>query len=1355
MSSVAALSSYIPALVMRRFAANPQLLTAPVAEPVTGAILFADISGFTALTERMAARGPDGTETLITLLNKYLGNMIDLILDSGGDIVKFVGDALIAVWATHPSLPLIEALDTATMQAVQCSLEIQRTLHPNPENLTIRMSIATGLATAVYVGGVYGRWEFVLTGAPLVQMAHVAKLAQPGEVVVSAEAWNFIEDRCEGDMLPDGEVRIVRVIEPVVPLVRKQIVPPDAAIPALRGCVPAAILRHIESGDARWMAELRTITVLFINLIDFDHTSQTALAEAQRLASAIQTDLYRYEGSINKLLVDEKGVIMMAVLGLPPLAHEDDPLRGLRAGMAIQATLDQMGVNSAIGVTTGRAFCGTVGSDRRREYTIIGDVVNLAARLMQTAQSMTSSTLLCDQATVNATSDYVAFDQLPPVYVKGKSQPIAVYQPHAEQISTDQPTRMVGRVAELERIQIQIERLVQRQTSDILIIEGDMGIGKTLLLETMIERVPANTVQIVRSSGEAILHNLAYGAWRPILATLLGLDGIADVAKREAILRGLVSDDFSDLLPLLNPILQLEFPPTQLSKQIEGKARLESLNELIVDLIYSKRVAGDAPPTMIVIDDAHWMDSASWSLTLLMGQRLHQLLLVLASRSYGDDEPSDFSLLKRLPYVQTLKLEPLDATDLRLLVQVRLDVVAVDRELVSLLLLRAEGHPFFSTELLYALRDAGMIKLDDGVGRLVQATSEHGFNFPTTIQGVIISRIDRLTPQEQLTLKTASVIGRVFQVETLRDLVSLEHPNHDLATNLAALTQLDLTMPDPANNKGAYLFKHNLTQEVAYNLMLFSQRRQLHEAVATWYEQHHAANLNPYYGILAYHWRKAEAPAQTLKYLDQAGQQALHTGAYQEALHFFGDAISMVLRTPHAGTSLVSLATWARWQWSMGEAAYQLGDLLFSRSCMREALIALGFYPPKTKLQLLTTIGREVFRQIAYRLHLKTPALAHDQARQVMIVRAYGRLLEASYTYQEPLLPMMVDAQRMTNSIELLAPTAPERSSYSYIGAGYAVLGMYSLAHFYLKQAYRYCERSGEPTNMSLVLQHSAIVGLSLGNWNVVQNHVRRAIEIDELNNNRRSYNDNVALQVLTLYYTGNYRDSMQRAAALSAMTAHNNDPWIITRALSYQVLNLLRLGMVDEASQHLAQVAHLITPKIERVVVMLSYGLRAVLHAYRREMDTAIGLARDLVNQLRAMTFHSSVILDIYTIAPQVFCLAMAQEHGFEAVLEQRAMQAIAILRQASRIMPVLKPHTALYSAWLAWLQADHDHATALCENAIRLAKQYSLPYEEALAHGLYAHYAHDEKTRTAHRHAAKQMFDKIGAQNPLPWKK
>ena len=234
----------------------------------------------------------------------------------------------------------------------------------------------------------------------------------------------------------------VRSPTSAAPLVRAG--PVEAAGPALRGYVPAAVTARLAAGQSAWISELRSVTVLFLRLPGLDDISSETLEQAQQLVGAVQEALYEYEGSVNKVGVDDKGATLVAAFGLPPVAHEDDAVRAVQAALEVQARLQRRGLRPALGLATGRVFCGSVGSSQRREYTMIGGVVNLAARLMQAA----NDELVCDAATRQATQAKFAFEALAPRRLKGWAEPVGVFRPRGQRLTRPPGGSLVGRARE-------------------------------------------------------------------------------------------------------------------------------------------------------------------------------------------------------------------------------------------------------------------------------------------------------------------------------------------------------------------------------------------------------------------------------------------------------------------------------------------------------------------------------------------------------------------------------------------------------------------------------------------------------------------------------------------------------------------------------------------------------------------------------------------------------------------------------------------------------------------------------------------------------------------------------------------
>jgi class 3 adenylate cyclase len=484
-------------------------------ERFPSAVLFADICGFTPLAERLAQRGPAGAEDLSGLLNAYFGQLTALIAAHAGEVITFAGDGLLAAWPAAG-----EDLSAPTCRAGQCALAVQAALHGyevgSGLRLSLRIGVAAGEVMALHIGGAGGHWQLLLSGAPVIQASRAEQRASQGHVVLSPEAWELAPNNCQGQVLPGGYLRLTAADACVIPPAPSR--PPEELGEVALAYVPEVVRTRLAAGQGEWLAELRRVTPFFLNLLDINPGAADLLEPLQLAMAAVQPILQRYEGSLKEVIVDDKGLTLVAVFGLPPLAHEDDPARAARAALVTQRALGELGLRCAIGLATGRAFCGAVGSDLHREYGTIGEVMNLAARLMQAAPGR----ILCDEATYRAARSHLAFHDLPAISVKGKAEPVTVYQPVEPTRRTASPPAMLGRVEE-RAVLIERLRALKDGTSGLVVVDGEPGIGKSRLLADLLERAHARQVMSLAGAGDAIEKSTPYHAWRPIFAPGRGL----------------------------------------------------------------------------------------------------------------------------------------------------------------------------------------------------------------------------------------------------------------------------------------------------------------------------------------------------------------------------------------------------------------------------------------------------------------------------------------------------------------------------------------------------------------------------------------------------------------------------------------------------------------------------------------------------------------------------------------------------------------------------------------------------------------------------------------------------------------
>jgi predicted ATPase/class 3 adenylate cyclase len=852
------LLSFVPGVVRRRLLAGD----APSAdvERVQAVVLAADISGFTQLVGSLRET-PAGIDELSGILNDGFSRLIDAIDEAGGDTLGFAGDSLLAYWPDGPD---------AIAAAAWAGLEAQRRLQSADQRIHVRIGLATGELALWTVGGVEDRWLVVPSGEASAAAASVQAGAELGQVVVTegvaAAAGPAIRTTVE-----NGIHRLVDVDRPVDQPPGTPAGQVDAAAAAaitadrLRPYLPATIVARLEAGHSHFLSELRTITAVFVRVVGLGEGS--ALADIQDVVTAIQTSVFRYQGSLTAG-ADEKGITFVAAFGMPPEAHEDDADRALSAAGALHVALSALDRSHGIGVATGRAFCGPKGNDVRREYTALSDAVNVAARLAAAASQAGRPAILCEPATVQAARGHWSFDTALSLRIKGKTELLTAFGlQHRIARAGLSAGAMVGRETELKRILELVRSTPAGAAGPTVAIVADPGMGKTSLLGAVADAFRDGGEPVAVGYADSLERSIPFRAWSTVYATLLEVDPDDRDRARETL-----RDRVGPLAPLLSPVLGLEMEETPQTAALGGEQRLAATRTLLLDLLAA--AIDRAGRLNVLFEDAHWFDSASWGL-LAEAVGRPGLAVVLTTRpETGGPGRGPIAALDGAEITE-IRLQPLTSHEVGRLVRAQLDADDVDGAVEALLVDTCKGNPFFTVEVLKGLVQRGALVVSDG--RAVLAAGR-ALEVPDSIQAAITARIDALSADQQLTLKVASVVGSSFETAFLGRVHPTGRSVEAIAGDVDALHERDLVLPTEI---GAYAFNHALTREVAYGLMMGEQRRDLHRAVAERYEEEDRDALYP---ILAHHWLRAENAEKAVSYLTRAAVSSLAHGMPREAV---------------------------------------------------------------------------------------------------------------------------------------------------------------------------------------------------------------------------------------------------------------------------------------------------------------------------------------------------------------------------------------------------------------------------------------------------------------------------------------
>jgi class 3 adenylate cyclase/predicted ATPase len=649
--------------------------------------------------------------------------------------------------------------------------------------------------------------------------------------------------------------------------------------------------------------ERKIVTALFADLKgstqlmeDLDPEEAHAIVEPalRIMAEAVR----RYEGYVARSTGDG----IFALFGAPA-AYEDHPQRALYAALQIQHELRADGQRRAarglrslearVGVHTGEVVAYTVETSGKVEYRLVGHTANLAARLESLAPA---GSIAVSEYTRNLCEGYFELRGLGPMTVKGLSAPISVYEviglgalrSHFQLAARRGLTKFVGRARELEQMRCALELAMSGQ-GQIVAVMAEAGTGKSRLFHEFKATIPT-TCKVLEAY--SVSHGKA-SAWLPVLELLRGYFGIADAddasSRREKIRAALTALDpaLDDTLPYLFGLLgivQGPDPLAQMDPQIKRPRTLEAIKRIV----FSESLK---QPVVVIFEDLHWIDAQTQALLDLLADSVarSRVLLLFNYRPEYRHEWTNKS------YYSQLRLDPLGGADGAAMLAALLGEAVELNPLKRLITERTGGNPFFIEEIVHALFDEGAL-VRNGAVKVTRSLSQ--LRLPPTVQGVLAARIDRQPVENKQLLQTLAVIGRESSLGLLRQIAS--HADTQLEQMLADLQAGEFIYEQTPGTDVEYLFKHALTQEVAYNSLLIERRKQIHERAGQALESIFANQLDDHLSQLAHHYSHSDNTDKAIEYLGRAGQQAVQRSANADAVASLIAAIDLLQKLPQS-----------------------------------------------------------------------------------------------------------------------------------------------------------------------------------------------------------------------------------------------------------------------------------------------------------------------------------------------------------------------------------------------------------------------------------------------------------------------
>jgi class 3 adenylate cyclase/tetratricopeptide (TPR) repeat protein len=1327
-----------------------------LAELCAGAVVKADLSGFSSLANRLAhALGPKlGAEELSTCIDPVFAAMIERLHAYGGSIIGFAGDA-VACWFDERPAGAAAARATAAALALErrvAELGGHAAGDGEPLGLAARVGVAAGPARRVVVGDPSSRLVDLVIGGTVARAAAAERAAQGGEVVAAREIVEALARRLRTASVAEGLARVLALEGPVLrPAFDDALATAPLSEEALRPWHHPAVLGRLLAGD-ELLADVRMAAAVFVRFSGIDYDADPdAGRRLDALVRIVQHSLDRHEAMLVDVASDERGSYACCIVGAP-VSHRDDVRRAVDAALDLVAAAQQAERPEGlqVGVAYGRVWAGTYGTAIRSCYAARGDAVNLSARLMDHASA---GEVLVTARVADAVAASHLTEPVGGVELKGQSRALDVarlrrrrHRPAAPAAAVGRPP-LVGRDAELGVIASALTEAAAGAARAV-VIRGESGVGKSRLLQAAAGEAEARGFSVVAAAGSAVEQSSPYVGWRAVVEELLGASSrILSPEDVDRILAPL-GEEGREQAALLAGVLPMVPPETELTRWMAPTSRQENTQRLLVRLFEAHR--GPAP-LLLVLDDLQWLDSASCELIIKLLRSSGRLAVVAAVRP---DAPAAQANLDALSGTDphAVELGPLDAGDALALVASALGVDGLPPAVERFVAERGGGHPFYSLELAHALRDAGLLDLRGRSAHLRAGANLDALEFPETVEAVIASRVDRLPAQAQAALKVASVLDQAFTPDLVHELSDgLGAP----ADELAELEALDLLASDSAS--GGYTFRHILIREVVYGRLLYAQKRRLHKRAAEIFERSGTVPA----GVLAHHWERAGVAGRAIDALEVAGEAALQAGAFRECAGFVARAIALAEgRRPPDALEVAEPAPpvpplrRAAWEWHGAQAQYRLGDLRESRA-LAEAAVSAFDRPFPRRAGLAAAIAKQLLRQLVHRVvprRLLERTSEDEQRHLRRTVRAYFNLAEVYYLAS--LKPRSAYAAlRGLNLAELAGPSLELVEAYGAICIICSLVGRQKLAERYGRLGAETAARVGLPYATAINLHQISLQRSAVGGYDSIFEHEAEAATLFRRLSDKGRLRDSLAIAGVAANHAGRL-DLAQRLLTELLETGDENEHFLQeVWAATWLGAVALRRGDAAGALAQLQRAASLEQPADVTAVTRHALLALALQRTGRPEEAAAEAeRATVLVREARARpTTHS--VLDGYAALAEV---ALERWDGAESELERelwrrRAAEACRNLRTYCRVFPIGEPARRLYAGEYACRLGRRRRALRAWRRSLAAAQALDLRYEAARAHAaLAAGLREDDVRRAGHSASARDLLDAMGAAAP-----
>lgn len=736
---------------------------------------------------------------------------------------------------------------------------------------------------------------------------------------------------------------------------RQALAAAQESLARLQRFVPSVVAESILHDQERLSGERREIAVLFADAVNFTHLSASLDAESvfnliNDLLGRLIACVHRYGGLVDKFTGDG----LMAVFGAP-VAHENNAEMAVRAALDMQRAADeftpvakaQLGapLEIRIGIHSGPAIAGILGTAEQAAYTVIGDTVNMAARLESLA---TPGNILVSAQVHTRTQPFFEFQTMAATFIKGVDQPVVTYQvtgrrtaPEAARGIQGVSSIFLGHEGELAQLRARLADFVDHRAGQRITVRGEAGMGKSRLVSEWLTEVTPDMAHIWQGRGLPYVQGVSYGIMRSLLQNAINTYPPGEAWQ---------SQISAALLPFLKQVAGLPLTPREeMPLSTLTPESIKQLTELALREWFVEEARRQ--PLIVVLDDFHWADDLSRDLLKSLSHITTEVPIIFCAITRAYAEPP-FDPTPEAERSLIVNVNPLTQAQSRELLAHAVDLEGLPESVIDTILTRAEGNPFYIEEFVRMLIEKGLLRLDGAQWRVISTVALEKLEAPTSLRGLMMARVDRLPENLRNVLRDAAVIGLQFDARILESIERHFHGAESVAPFLERLTEAGLLEPRPQVNAHTYAFRHILTQETIYDSILHVQRPTLHRLVAEALTDLHAEALHDQAEVLAIHYDLARMRDKALEYTLLAGERARLQFANRKATEYYSRALQLSQHLTHCEKE--------RWQAAMGlgDVQQHIGEYEEAIAFYQAALEEWKEAPLEAQAEIMLKLGR-------------------------------------------------------------------------------------------------------------------------------------------------------------------------------------------------------------------------------------------------------------------------------------------------------------------------------------------------------------------------------------------------------------